>query len=104
MILVTGGAGYVGSIVAEELLKDGYEVIVLDNFQQGHKNAIPAGAEFVLADICDPRALEELFQRYRIDAVMHMAAETTVQISMTDPAKHFQNNMRLRLVITIIMR
>ncbi len=93
MILVTGGAGYVGSIVAEELLKDDYEVIVLDNFQQGHRDAIPAGAEIVLADICDPRALEELFQRYRIDAVMHMAAETTVQLSMTDPKRHFQNNV-----------
>lgn len=93
MILVTGGAGYIGSIVAEELLKGGYEVIVLDNLQQGHRDAVPTGAEFVLADICDPQALEEVFHRHRIDAVMHLAAETVVQLSMTDPARHFQNNV-----------
>lgn len=93
MILVTGGAGYVGSIVAEELVKDGYEVVVLDNLHKGHRDAVPTGAEFVLADICQPQALEELFQGYGIDAVMHMAAETVVELSMTDPGRHFQNNV-----------
>ena len=52
-VLVTGGAGYVGSVVADGLLRAGHRVIILDNLQQGHKQAVPASAEFVLADICD---------------------------------------------------
>jgi UDP-glucose 4-epimerase len=92
-ILVTGGAGYVGSIVAEELLKVGFGVIVSDSLQQGHRGAVPPGAEFVCADICDAQALDGLFQRERIDAVMHMAAETVVEYSMTDPARYFHNNI-----------
>ena len=92
-ILVTGGAGYVGSIIAEELLKDGYQVLALDNLQQGHKEAVPRGAEFVSADICDPASLEDVFRRYKFDAVMHMAAETVVEFSITDPWRYFQNNV-----------
>jgi UDP-glucose 4-epimerase len=92
-ILVTGGAGYVGSIVAEELLKDGYDVLVLDNLQQGHRGAVPRGVEFVSADICDPAGLEDVFRRHRFDAVMHMAADTAVEFSMTDPWRYFQNNI-----------
>ena len=92
-ILVTGGAGYVGSIVAEELLKAGYEVIVLDNLQQGHRVAVAPGARFLIGDLLDPQCLEEVFQREKVDAVMHMAAETVVEFSMTDPRRHFQNNV-----------
>jgi UDP-glucose 4-epimerase len=92
-ILVTGGAGYIGSIVAEELLRDGYEVLVLDNLQQGHRAAVPREAIFICADICDPESLQEVFQNYKIDAVMHLAAETVVKFSMTDPGKFFQINM-----------
>lgn len=92
-ILVTGGAGYVGSIVAEELLKGGCRVTILDNLQQGHEGAIPPGAEFILADICSEEALDGVFQRARIDAVMHMAAETVVEYSMTDPKRYFHNNI-----------
>ena len=92
-ILVTGGVGYVGSIVAEELLKKGHEVIILDNLQQGHKGAIAPGAEFVFADLCSAEALDGVFQRAKIDAVMHMAAETVVEYSMTDPKRYFHNNI-----------
>jgi len=92
-ILVTGGAGYVGSIVAEGLLKDGCDVLVLDNLQQGHRGAVPEGAEFVSADICDPASLEDVFRRHKFDAVMHMAAETAVEFSITDPWRYFQNNV-----------
>lgn len=92
-ILVTGGAGYVGSVVVEELLKQGYEVIVLDNLQQGHQGAILPAAKLASADICDARALDQVFRGYQIDAVMHMAAETVVEYSMTDPKRYFHNNI-----------
>ncbi len=92
-ILVTGGAGYVGSVVAEELLKQGYKVIIMDNLQQGHQGAILREAEFVLGDSGDPKALEEVFGCFEIDAVMHMAAETVVEFSMSDPRRYFQNNI-----------
>jgi UDP-glucose 4-epimerase len=92
-ILVTGGAGYVGSIVAEELLKEGYDVLVLDNLQQGHREAVPRGAEFISADICDSASLEELFRRYKFDAAMHLSAETAVEFSISDPQRYFHNNI-----------
>ena len=92
-ILVTGGAGYVGSIVAERLLQHGHGVFVLDNLQQGHIEAVPQGAEFVRGDIRDSETLCGIFSRSRIDAVMHMAAETVVGCSMTDPKRHFEDNV-----------
>ena len=92
-ILVTGGAGYVGSIVAEELLKQGHKVIVLDNLQQGHKEAVLSKAEFIVADIRQAEALDTVFRQAKIDAVMHMAAETVVEYSMTDPGRYFQSNI-----------
>jgi UDP-glucose 4-epimerase len=92
-VLVTGGTGYIGSVVAEELLNDGYEVLVFDNLQQGHRKAVPKDSEFVLADICDIGSLEEVFRNYSVDAVMHMAAETVVEFSMTDPWRYFRNNV-----------
>jgi UDP-glucose 4-epimerase len=92
-VLVTGGAGYVGSAVSSELLRAGHEVTVLDNLQQGHEQAVPREAQFVLGDICRPAALGRLFRQLRIDAVMHMAAETVVEYSTTDPKRYFQTNV-----------
>jgi UDP-glucose 4-epimerase len=92
-VLVTGGAGYGGSIVAEELLKEGYRVIVLDNLQQGHREALLPQTDFVLADLCNEAAVEEVFRRFQIDAIMHMAAETVVGYSMTNPKRYFQTNI-----------
>jgi len=92
-ILVTGGAGYVGSIVAEGLLEEGYEVIVLDSLQQGHRSAVSTEAKLVLADICDSAALDKVFREHEIDAVIHMAAETVVKFSVTDPRRYFLKNV-----------
>ena len=92
-ILVTGGAGYIGSVVAEELFKRGYEVLVLDNLQQGYRESVPQEAEFVQADICDYKAIEQVFHRYAVSAVVHMAGETVVEYSMTDPRRFFRNNV-----------
>jgi len=92
-ILVTGSAGYVGSIVTEELLKGGYKVTALDNFQQGHREAVLPDVECVTVDICNVEALDAVFSLFRIDAVTHMAAETVVEYSITDPKRYFQNNI-----------
>ncbi len=92
-VLVTGGAGYVGSVVTEGLLKAGYRVVVVDNLQQGHRQAVPDAAEFLEADISDATALDAVFERLPVDAVMHMAGETVVEYSTTDPRRYFANNV-----------
>lgn len=92
-VLVTGGAGYIGSVVTEHLLKQGYSVTVLDKLQQGHKEAVLSPAQFVLGDICDIKTLEHIFRNFRIGAVIHMAADTLVGQSMTDPKRYFHNNL-----------
>ena len=93
MILVTGGAGYIGSIVVEELLKRDYQVVVIDNLQQGHRAAVPAGAQFIQADYGDVKALDNIFNRFQIDSVMHLAADSIISASMADPRKPFGNNV-----------
>jgi UDP-glucose 4-epimerase len=92
-ILVTGGAGYIGSVVAEGLIKQNYEVLVLDNLQQGHREAVPQGAEFVQTDICDDKSIEDVFNSHTVSAVVHMAGETVVEYSMTDPRRFFRTNL-----------
>lgn len=92
-VLVTGGAGYIGSVVTEKLLEDGYEVAVVDNLQQGHKAAIPDKATFFHADISNADSLETIFVQHTFDAVFHFASETVVEFSMTDPARYFNNNI-----------
>ncbi len=92
-ILVTGAAGYIGSIVTEQLLSQGHRVIALDNLQQGHREAVAHEAIFVEADLGDSEALAALFSRYAVESVMHLAAETVVEASMTDPAKFFRTNV-----------
>ena len=91
-VLVTGGAGYIGSIVADQLLHNGHSVTVLDNLSKGHREAVPAGAEFVLGDTGDTAGLDPLFQAGRFDAVMHFAAFIEAGESMEVPAKYFDNN------------
>jgi len=93
LILVTGGAGYIGSIVVDELVNSGYQVIVIDNLQEGHKEAVSSKAHFYLCDVGDKDCLDKIFRNNPIDVVMHFAAETTVKFSMTDPSKYFVNNV-----------
>ena len=92
-VLVTGGAGYIGSVVTEELINDGYKVVVLDNLQQGHREAVSKKADFILGDVGYSLSLERIFQQFDITAVMHLAADSLVGESMTDPRKFLQNNV-----------
>ena len=98
-VLVTGGAGYIGSVVADHLLQAGHSVTVLDNLCKGHKEAVPAAAEFVLADIGDRGALERLFESASFDAVMHFAAFIEAGESMLAPERFFQNNSARTLTL-----
>lgn len=92
-ILVTGAAGYIGSVVTEELIKDGNFVVALDNLKQGHREAIAPDALFVQADLGNLEELDRVFQNYQIEAVMHLAAESLVEYSMSDPGRYFQSNV-----------
>jgi UDP-glucose 4-epimerase len=92
-ILVTGGAGYIGSATAAKLIEEGYQVTVLDSLVTGHIEAVPAGAVFVQADLSDQLAVEQVFSSKKFDAILHFAAFIEAGESMKDPAKFFQNNL-----------
>lgn len=91
-VLVTGGAGYVGSHCVTALLEQGYEVFVLDNLRQGHLAALPRDARFIEGDISDRPLLDSLFASQRFDAVFHFAALSLVGQSMRDPLSYFHGN------------
>ncbi|ACI18430.1 UDP-glucose 4-epimerase GalE [Dictyoglomus thermophilum] len=92
VILVTGGAGYIGSHVVKELLKKGYKVVVLDNLQKGHKKAVLT-PYFENVDLKEKNLLKGVFEKYEIDAIMHFAALSTVGESMREPFKYYENNI-----------
>ncbi len=92
-ILVTGGAGYIGSVCVEDLLNRGHDVTVFDNLTEGHKNAIDRRAKFVQGDLADKPALSDLMATDRPEAVMHFAANALVGESMQNPYKYFYNNV-----------
>jgi UDP-glucose 4-epimerase len=92
-ILVTGGAGYIGSVVCEELVRDGHDVVVYDNLYKGHLGAIIEGAPFIQADLRDDVTLKRTLTNCRIEAVIHMAADALVGESVHNPAKYFRNNV-----------
>lgn len=103
-ILVTGGAGYIGSICVEELLAREHEVLVIDNLQEGHRKAVAPEAIFYEGDFGDESLLNKIFSSYTIDVVIHFAAETTVEYSMTDPARYFSNNVIKGITLLNTMR
>lgn len=103
-VLVTGGAGYIGSVVTEELMKDGHEVVVYDSLYKGHREAVVKGAAFVHADLADAPTLRKTLSSYAIEAVIHMAADSLVGESCEDPAKYYRNNVANGLVLLDAMR
>jgi len=92
-IMVTGGAGYIGSVVTQELIKAGHEAVVYDNLSYGHRGAVHSPAEFVEADLLDGETLRSVLRTRAIEAVMHMAAYALVGESVRHPAKYYQNNL-----------
>ena len=90
--LVTGGAGYVGSVCVERLLAEGHEVMVVDDLSEGHRAAVAPGAEFCEGNLGDPALLDALMAKARPEAVLHFAGSTLVGESMENPLKYFQNN------------
>ena len=92
-ILVTGGAGYIGSVVVEELIRDGHDVTVYDNLSKGHLESVTPGAEFVHAELLDSHTLSTTLRRRNVEAIIHMAADSLVGESVAQPHKYYQNNV-----------
>ena len=91
-VLVTGGAGYIGSHAVVELLDSGYEVIVLDNLENGFRDSVDERAKFYLADVRDISSFEKIFEENKIDVVMHFAGYIKVGESSILPNKYYLNN------------
>jgi UDP-glucose 4-epimerase len=103
-VLVTGGAGYIGSVVTERLLERGHEVTVYDNLSRGHRDAVLPGAELVEADLHDGETARRTLEQHRIEAVVHMAASSLVGESVANPAAYYDNNVRGGLSLFDAMR
>jgi UDP-glucose 4-epimerase len=103
-ILVTGGAGYIGSVVIEELLAGDHDVVAFDNLSTGHRDAVAAPARLVEGDLLDTAALTAAFRAHRIEAVVHMAAFALVGESVADPAGYYRTNVSGGLALLEAMR
>lgn len=91
-ILVTGGAGYIGSVTTEHLLARGHHVVVLDDLSTGHREAVPQEAPFVHADVADADMVAYALEEHEVEVVMHFAACSLVGESMAQPTRYFKNN------------
>jgi UDP-glucose 4-epimerase len=92
-VLISGAAGYIGSICSEVLLERGIKVIALDNLQEGHREAVPLGAVFSHADLAIRSQIEDVFAKHKIDAVMHFAGEALVAKSVREPSTFYAANV-----------
>lgn len=92
-VLVTGGAGYIGSHTVYQLIEAGHEVLVVDNLYSGHRWAVHPQADFIYADIADYEAMSHVFSSHNFDAVLHFAAHIEVPESVSNPLKYYQNNV-----------
>jgi UDP-glucose 4-epimerase len=103
-ILVTGGAGYVGSICSAELMKRGHSVTVIDNLSTGHPEAVPEGADFQEIDIGDEKHVMRLLAKSDFDVVFHFAAKALIPESVTNPGTFFDNNLAAGIVFLECLR
>ena len=102
VILITGGAGYIGSHVSKELLRQGHQPIIYDNLQTGHRKAAQR-ARLIEGDLADSKKLRETFESFSVDSVMHFAADCQVGESVENPLKYFRNNVKNSLQLIEIM-
>lgn len=102
MILIVGGAGYIGSHLNKEISKKGYETVVFDNLSYGHKDFVKWGA-FEQGDLGNIEEIKEVFKKYNVEAVMHFAAFTYVGESVEDPQKYYINNVKNTLNLLQVM-
>lgn len=103
MILVTGGAGYIGSHINKMLAQKGYETVVFDNLVYGHPEAVGWGT-LEIGDLSDPERLNEIFEKYEIEAVFHFAAYAYVGESVSEPSKYYNNNVANTIHLLDVMR
>ena len=103
MILVCGGAGYIGSHAVRQLIDKGEEVIIVDNLETGHEDAIHPKAKFYNVDIRNEEELDKVFSENKIDEVIHFAANSLVGESMTNPLKYFNNNVHGTEILLKVM-
>ena len=103
-VLVTGGAGYVGSVCSAELLRQGHVVTVVDDLSTGFRDAVPQGARFVEMNIGDGTAMYDLAIQGRFDAVFHFAAKALIPESVTDPGIFFQRNVAAGITMLEALR
>jgi len=98
-VLVTGGAGYIGSVVVDQLLDRGYKVVVLDDLTTGHRQAVARGAGFIQGGVGNRELIEALFEAERIESIIHMAAFALVPESVAQPQKYVTNNVTAARVL-----
>ena len=103
-VLVTGGAGYVGSVCCAELLRLGHCVAVIDDLSTGFRDAVPCGAKFFKMDIGDRAALRSLLRSIHFDVVFHFAAKALITESVRDPGQFFDCNVASSIALMQILR
>jgi UDP-glucose 4-epimerase len=98
-VLVTGGAGYVGSVSVERLVDAGHEVVVLDDLTTGHRESVPSAVSLEVGSYGDAGEMERLLERARVDAILHCAARSLVGESIRDPARYYRDNVAGGIVL-----
>lgn len=103
-ILLTGGAGFIGSWVAEKYIENGYEVFIVDNLSTGKREFIPKDAIFYEVDIRDKEKMEKIFKENKFDIINHHAAQTSVNVSIQNPYEDFINNVYGSIILLELSR